>query len=317
MADTFTQASTFSSDTTAYEALAYFALRPQLHFDAVADVKPTNQTHRGSAVQFQIYTDYAAQTTALSETSDPDSIAASDSTVTVTPAEQGALAKTTQLLRSTSFLTIDRDVANLIGYNAGLSLDTLARAQLQAGDNVRYSGDATSRNTVEPTDTLSADNVRRAAVDLREANVIPNAGGSLYWAFISPSVEFDLRTETGAAAWRDPHVYSAPELIWSGETGAFEGFRFISTPRAPVFADAGSSTTDTDVYATLFGGKQALALAHGQSEDLGRFPTIVMKSGLDYLNRIHGIGWKWFGAYARFREASLRRVESASSIGDN
>jgi N4-gp56 family major capsid protein len=317
MADTFTQASTFSSDTAAYEALAYFALRPQLHFDAVADVKPTRQTHRGVSVTFFIYTDLAAQTSTLSETADPDAIAASDTTVTVTPLEKGAIAKTTQKLRVTSLLEIDRDVANLVGFNAGLSLDTLARTQLQAGDNVRYAGQATARNTVIPTDTLKADNVRRAYVDLKEAFVLPNAGGSLYWAFISPSVEYDLRRETGAAAWRDPHTYSAPELIWSGETGAFEGFRFISTPRAPLFADCGSSTTATDVYATLFGGKQALALAHGQSEDLGRYPTIVMKSGLDYLNRIHGVGWKWFGAYGRFREASLRRVESASSIGSN
>lgn len=314
MADTFSQQSTFASDTTAYEMLAYFALRPQLFFDAVCDVKPTNQSHRGAAVQFNIYTDLAAQTTALSETADPDSIAASDSTVTLTLVEQGAVIKTTAKLRATSFLDIDMDMANLIGYNAGLSIDTLARTQIQAGTNVRYSGAATSRATVTPATTLTAANVRRSRVDLVGATVAPT-NGSLYWAFIHPDVAYDLRSETGAAAWRDPHTYSAPELIWSGEVGAFEGFRFVETPRCPVFSDSGSSPTTTDVYATLFGGKQALACAHAASEGFGRYPTIVRGPMVDALQRISPIGWKWLGAYGRFREASLRRVESGSSIG--
>lgn len=314
MADTYSQTSTFTSDTTAYELLAYFSLRPQLFFDAVADVRPTQQSHKGAAVQFNIYTDLAAQTTALSETADPDSIAASDSNVTLTLLEQGAVIKTTAKLRATSFLDIDADMANLIGYNAGLSLDTLARAVLEAGSNVRYAGSATSRATVTPATTLNAAAVRRARVDLVNASV-PPTNGPLYWAFIHPDCAYDLRSETGAAAWRDPHTYSAPELIWSGEVGAFEGFRFIETPRAPVFADSGSSPTTTDVYATLFGGKQALAIAHANSEGYARYPTIVRGPMVDALQRIQPIGWKWLGRYGRFREASLRRVESGSSIG--
>lgn len=317
MADAFTNVAALSSDTTAYEALAYFALRPQLYFDAVADVKPTHQTHRGAAVTFFIYNDLAAQTTALSETVDPDAIAASDTTVTVTLLEQGAVIKTTQKIRASSLLDIDADMANLIGYNAGLSIDTLARTQIQAGTNVRYAGGTpTSRSTVTPTDTLKANDVRRARVDLLDAFVAPT-NGSMFWAFIHPDVSYDFRGQTGTATWRDPHVYSDPSNIWSGEIGAFEGFRFVETPRAPLFVDAGSSTTNTDVYGTLFGGKQALALGYAQAEDLGRYPTIVRGPMIDALQRIRPIGWKWFGAYQRFREASLRRVESASSVGAN
>jgi hypothetical protein len=38
---------------------------------------------------------------------------------------------------------------------------------------------------------------------------------------------------------------------------------------------------------------------------------------VDVLQRFQPVGWYWLGGYARFREASLRRVESASSIGAN
>lgn len=324
MADTFTQASTLSSDTAAYEALAYFALRPQLMFDAVASVKPTNQTHRGSSVTFTIYSDLAAQTTTLSETADPDSIAPSDSTVVVTPVEKGAVIKTTAKLRVTSFLDIDADMANLIGYNAGLSLDTLARTAIAAGTNVRYAeGGATtptSRTTVQTEDVISADDCRRARVDLVAANVMPTAGGSLYWGFLHPDVAYDLRRETGSAAWRDPHTYSSPEAIWSGEVGAFEGTRWIETPRATVNVDAsnGSGATGTiDVYETYVCGFQALALAHYNGEGYSRYPTIVKGPVIDALQRIQPIGWKWGGEHKVFRQASLRRIESSSSIGTN
>lgn len=320
MSDTFTQQSTVQSDTTAYEILAFFALRPQLFFDAVCDVKPDHQSHRGAAVQFNIYTDLAAQTSTLSETADPNAIAISDSTVTLTLAEYGAVVKTTAKLRATSFLDIDVDMANIIGFNAGLSIDTLAQAQIQAGTNVRYAtgtGTApTARNQVAPNNTLRATDVRRARVDLVDAFVAPT-NGSYYWSFAHPDVLIDLTQETGSASWRDPHTYSDPSNIWSGEVGVFERFRFVETPRAPLFADAGSSTTLTDVYGTLFGGKQALACAYADSEGYGRYPTIVRGPVVDALQRIHPIGWKSLIAYGRFREASLRRVESASTVGAN
>jgi hypothetical protein len=35
------------------------------------------------------------------------------------------------------------------------------------------------------------------------------------------------------------------------------------------------------------------------------------------LMRLQPMGWYWLGGYGRFREASLRRIESASSIGAN
>lgn len=315
MSDAFTQRSSVSSDTAAYEALAYFALRPQLYFDAVASVKATNQTHRGVSVQFNIYTDFSAQTTTLSETADPDSIAASDGTVVVTPLEKGAVVKTTANLRATSFLDISSDMANLIGYNAGLSLDTLARTAIDGGSNVRYGGNASSRATVDPTDTIASTNVQRARVDLVNANTMPT-NGTLYWAFIHPDVSFDLQRDTSTANWLTPHQYSAPENIWSGEIGAFNGFRFIETPRCVVNTDGGSSPTTTDVYATYFGGMQAIACATVTGAGYtGRYPTFVKGPMVDALQRIQPLGWKWFGAYARFREESLRRVESASSIG--
>jgi N4-gp56 family major capsid protein len=133
-------------------------------------------------------------------------------------------------------------------------------------------------------------------------------------------VSYDLRRETGAASWRDPHVYSDPAGIYNGEIGAFEAVRFIETPRAKIFENAsnGSGSAGTiDVYATLVVGRQSLAKAHSIVDGNGPFPRVVRGPVTDSLMRFNPVGWYWFGGYGRFREASLRRIEAASSIGAN
>lgn len=319
MADAFTTTASVSYDQTAFDRMAYFALRPELYYDAVADVMPTRQAMPGAAVTFSLQTDMAVASTTINESVDIDAVALANSQVTLTLAEYGNAVTTTAKLRGTSFVELDPIVANVLGFNAGRSIDSVAQAQLEGGSNVRFaSGGATlptGRTGVEPGDVLVANDVRRALADLRGANV--STIGGLYVAFIHPDVSYDLRGQTGAAAWRDPHTYSQPGEIWNGEVGSFEGFRFIETPRAPLFADAGSSTTLTDVYATLFLGRQALAKAHSYTDGNGPFPKVVMSPIVDKLRRFVPMGWYWLGAYGRFREAALRRVESSSSIGAN
>jgi N4-gp56 family major capsid protein len=306
---------------TAYDMLAYYALRPELYFDQVADIKPTNQSMPGSSVVFNVQNDMALATTAINESTDITPVALTSSQVTVTIYEYGAGTLTTAALRGQSFVSIDEVQANTVGYNAGRSIDELARIQLQAGGNVNYSAGAglsitpTARNMITSTDTLRAYDVRYNVAALKRNNV-PGYGG-YYLAFIHPDVSFDLWQESGNQALIAPHVYSAPDEIFRGEIGSFAGARFIETPTAPLFADAGSSTTDTDVYATLFLGRQALAKVWAMKDGNGPLPVTVMGPITDYLRRFQPLGWKWMGGFGVFRSASIWRQESASSIGQN
>ena len=318
----YTQASSLSVDQQAFDRIAYFALRSELLFDAVADVQPTNQAMPGSSVTFTIFNDLAAATSTLTETSDVTAVAMSDSQVSVTLAEYGNAVLTTAKLRGTSFLDVDTVAANVVGYNAGISIDSVVRSVLEAGTNVNYgtagSSDPTSRTTVAVEDEIAADDLRKVTAELRGDNV-PTFNG-MYMGYIHPDVSYDLRSETGAAAWRDPHVYVDTDMIYNGEIGAFEGIRFVETPRAPLFADASNgsgSTGNIDVYGTLVMGRQALAKAHSITDGNGPNPSIVRGPVVDTLERFQPIGWYWLGGYGRFREASLRRIESSSSIGAN
>lgn len=317
-----TQASSLSSDQVAFNRLAYFALRSEMLFDQAADVQPTAQAMPGSGVTFTIYSELAQVTSAISETADITPATMGDSQVTVTLAEYGNTVLTTAKLRGTAFLDIDSAAANLIGYNAGDSLDAIVSAVLSAGTNVNFATggatDPTSRVTVNSDDALTASDVRLTVAQLRKANV-PTFDGH-YMGYIHPDVSYDFRTNTDAAAWRTPANYVNPTGIYNGEIGMFEGVRFVETARAPLFVDASNnagSTGTIDVYATLFMGRQALAKAFSFTDGNGAYPKIVRGLTTDTLQRFNPIGWYWLGGYGRFREAALRRVEGGSSIGSN
>src|ERR1044072_3657445 len=193
MVDTYTQLSSVTYDQTADGRMVSWPLRAELDLDKVADVGPPRQSMPGTAVVFNKATEMAAATTALSEVVDVDAVAVANTQVTLTLLEYGNAVVTTAKLRATAFVEIDPVVANLIGYNAGLSQDTLAANALAAGTNVRYGGTATSRATVGSAITLTAANVRRTLADLRGANVATIGGN--YVAFIHPDVSYDLRGE--------------------------------------------------------------------------------------------------------------------------
>ena len=132
MPDVLTGTSALSTDVAAYDRLAYFAYRPELFFDHLVDVQPTNQTTPGATVTFTKFTEMVAVSAALSEAVDVDAVAIADSQVTVTLQEYGNAVVTTAKLRATSYIDVDPVVANLLGYNAGVSIDTLARNALDA-----------------------------------------------------------------------------------------------------------------------------------------------------------------------------------------
>ena len=317
-----TTTSSLSVDQVAFDRLAYFALRSELLFDQAADVQPTQQAMPGTGVTFTIFADIAAATATLNEVTDVTPTALSDSQVTVTLNEYGNAVVTTAKLRGTAFLDVDSAAANIIGYNAGDSIDQVVREVLAGGTNVVYgtggSTDPSSRTTVQAEDIISANDVRRVVAQLRAANVATFNGD--YLGFIHPDVSYDFRSATDAAAWRTPANYVDPTGIYNGEIGKFESVRFIETPRAKVFTNAsdGSGSTGTvDVYCTHIMGRQALAKAFSATDGNGAVPKIVRGNVTDLLMRLQPLGWYWLGGYGRFREASLRRIESSSSIGAN
>lgn len=302
---------------TAYNLVPYFALRPALFYDDVADVKPDQLTNPGKTVSFDTFADLAAATTVLTEGTDFAAVALSDSQTTVVLNEYANAVQTTALARALDIISINPVVLNVLGFNAGITQDTIARNAVQAGTNVIYPAALTTRNTITAASTLTGPKVMNAVANLRTNNVRPWNDGN-YRAIIHPQVSYDLRQTTGAGGWNDVHVYSGPAGIFNGVVGTFGGVQFMEAPRAPLFVDAGSPGT-VDVYGTLVMGQQAIvkAFTSGGGYTGGGLPTYGSVPVVDTAERFTGSYWKWCGGYAVFRQAALYRIESSSSIGTN
>jgi len=194
---------------------------------------------RSTSVTFTIASDLAEATTALNETSDVTPVAMSDSYITVTPLEYGNAVQLTSKLGATAFLEVNPIAANVVGWNAGISTDGIARTAAGAGTNVAYAA-GTTRAGLAKTNTLTGDMVRKAVANLRKNNV-PTFNG-MYKGIIHPDASYDFRGATGGTNWSDPHVYSDPSGIYNGVIGNFQGVQFMETPRAPFFSDGGTNS---------------------------------------------------------------------------
>jgi N4-gp56 family major capsid protein len=296
---------------TAYDRMVEFALRSQPLFRSYATKRPEAQAMPGSSVVFQLYKNLAAATTALTETTDPDAVnIGTTNSVTVTLNEYGNAALVTRKLELFSLADVDPAVANIIAYNMADSLDQLAQTQLRGGTNViRENGGNMALGgalaSVAATDTAKSRDFRTAVAKLRGNSAVPTSG-TLYTAIVHPDVSMDLRADAGAAGWRVASDYgSSQERTWAGYIGTFEGANFIENPRCYSAKDGASSAR---VYRSYVLGQQALA------EAVAEEPHVVIGPVTDKLMRFRPIGWYGVIGWARYREESLFRIDTAASI---
>lgn len=303
---------------TTYDRALEFALRAQPMYRMVADKRPVQQAMPGSSVVFEIYQDLAQSITPLNELVDPDAVAAGNpTTVSVTLNEYGNSILVSNKLDLFSFTDVTAGLVNQVAWNLVDSVDLVVQNVLAAGTQViRQNGDPAS---VDPTynggttdgvtvdSTYSSKAARLAVAKLRAQKVHPNKG-SFYTTYIHPEVSHDLRAETGNAAWRDPHNYSAANNIWAGEIGEYEGSVFIETPRNQNALNAG--TPQVRVFQTYTTGQQALAEAVAEEFHTVRGPVV------DKLTRFQPLGWYGVAGWALYRPEALIRTETTSSINN-
>jgi len=217
----------------AYDRLLEFALRSEPLIRSVADKTPARQSIPGSTVVLQRYVDLAANTTALTETTDPDAVAMSTPTsVSITLNEYGNSVLVTRALELFSLADVDPAIANIIAFNLADSIDAVAMETLRGGTNKIFGGTRTSTATLTASDTLDSADVRKVVAKLR-ANKTIGRKGSLYWTGIHPEVSHDLRAESSSGqGWLLPNQYgSSQDRIWAGEIGNYEGAYYVESAR--------------------------------------------------------------------------------------
>jgi N4-gp56 family major capsid protein len=292
--------------TKAYDLAVYPALRPELIFDQFATVRATNTTHRGGSVRFSFVDDLSENTTPLLENLDVDSVALSSKALTVSMREYGTAVTNTALIRGTSMIALDPIIAERVGYNAGLSIDTLCRTALDQTTVTYDDGSTATIGSIGTTSTpLSGATLRQGVARLRAANVRPLRGGN-YVAVISPYQAQQLMSETTDTGWRWMVGYSgdntAGNSVFMGEVGTYEGVRIIVNNHL---------TTQGQGYLM---GAEALAKAFSTAPGFGNNPKTVVSPVVDKLRRFASVGWYHLVGYSIFRAEALLQIKTQATL---
>lgn len=298
----------------AYALKFNWALRANPLFYGLVDHQPQQVPHKGSSITEQLNAYYSeadveAATTPLDEETDvtPVKLPATSS-VTYTPKEYGFANQSTIYLSNRGLTPVDPVIATAVATHCKDTLDRLAQKEARTGTQVLRAAGRASTVTVAGGDLLTAADIRTAVTKL-DGQSVQRRDGAFYLGIFHPNVIHDLREETGSGSWRVPKEYGTDQThIWTGEFGAFEGVRFVSTPTVFLSGDEDDGAASVAVYRSFILGKEALGKAVVSE------PTTVLSPVTDKLQRFRGIGWKADLDIQVYREEALMRLESATSV---
>ncbi|MBQ8525985.1 MAG: N4-gp56 family major capsid protein [Clostridia bacterium] len=299
-----------TTETVSEEMKTYYSgylidnAKPNLVHDQFGQKHPIPK-NGGKTINFRRFMPFDKATTPLTEGVTPDGGALSVTSLTSTLAEYGYYVTLSDMLTLTSVDNTLTETSELLGNQAGATLDTITREVLNGGTNVMYAGGVSARSSLTDDSKLTVDDIFKAARFLKTQNA-PKINGS-YVAIVHPDVAYDLMRDP---EWIEANKYSAAAKLFDGEIGKIGGVRFVESTEAKIFKEGSVS-----VYSTLVLG----ANAYGVTElEGGGLRSIIKQLGsggtADPLNQRATAGWKAIKTAERLVENYMIRIESASSF---
>lgn len=289
-------------------------------FGQVRDIPKKSGTE---TIKFRRYGNLSAATSPLSEGVTPDGSQLSVTDITATVKQYGDFVTITDVVDYSSKDMVLMEAAEILGDQAGDTLDQLARDVLVAGTSVYYSGSGNSaRGDVASGDTIAAADVKSAVTGLKNnkakkvtSMVDPTTGynttplNRAYIGIIHPDISETLRGLTGFVPVQE---YPSNRNALPHEIGYLEEVRFIESTNAKVFTDAG--TGSIDVYATLIMGKNAYGVTRISGEAMKNIVKPLGSGGsADPLDQRATSGWKATFVTKILNDDYMTRIESAAS----
>lgn len=294
-----------------YDDLLHDHAKPNLVHDQFGQKRPIPK-NKGKEVEFRRYKSLPKALTALTEGVTPEPNKLEVMTITARVQQYGDWIALTDVLILTAVDNNLAEAVELLGDQAGRTLDTVTREVINGGTNVLFApaGDTVvaSRENLTAESMLTAQLVVKAAAILKGKNT--KTIDKSYVAIIHPFSAYDLMMDEG---WKDAHKYTTPENIYEGELGKLGNVRFVESTEAKIWANAGQG--GISVYSTLVLG----ANAYGVTEiEGGGLQTIVKQLGsagtADPLNQRASAGWKALKTAEILSDEYMVRIEHASSF---
>ena len=285
----------------------------------------------GNQIKFRRYSQLAAASTPLTEGVTPAGSSLSVTDLTATLAQYGDFITLSDMVSMVNQDAVVTEATDVLGDQAGTTIDLARRDVLVAGTNVIYANAVAAR--VNVATKLTATELDKAIRFLKGQNAkwvtegVPASTkigtGSVrkgFVAIVHPDVEFDLENITG---YRSVSDYGSMEGVMEDEIGAYKNIRFVSSTNAKIFAGAGAAGTATyknngtnyDVYATLIFADNAYGVCPLSGEAMNTYVKALGSAGsADPLEQRSTVGWKATTTTKILNDAWMLRVESAASL---
>lgn len=304
------------------------------------------------SVKWRRFDDLAVATTALGEKSGTFSFlngrTAATPTVTdltVAVAKYGNYVIVTEELDLFNVNSRAAQIMDVLGRNAGESLNTLMASTFDGATNVRYSSAAANATAI--TTAMNLNNIKYVVNQLNRRSAMKffsmgagstNIGTSpvraSYFGITHPDVEEDIRGLSGFIGVEQYGGYIGDVQV--GEFGAVGGVRFCSSEIAPIATGVattsvagmrGSTDILNDVYKTFIYGREAVGtvgLGENHTEEIYRMgdrpPAIelirkaVGSAGAgDPFNEMGTLAWKAWHAGKILNEDWIWEVDTLAS----
>lgn len=291
------------------KALLKFA-KPNLVHDQFAQ-KRNIPKNGGKTIEFRRYSQLPKALTPLVEGVTPTGQNLNVTTVSATVDQYGGYITLSDVLLLTAIDNNLMEAIELLGDQAGRTLDTITREVLCSGTNVIYAGGAQGRTAITTANKLSVDDIKKAVRELKVG--LAKKINGYYVAIVHPDCVYDLENDD---EWINASQYAGSTQIFEGEIGKLYGVRFVESTEAKIWAEAGAS--NISVYATLVLGANAYGTTNVEG---GGLQSIVKQLGsggtADPLNQRATAGWKAIKTAEILYDDYLVRIESASTYSSS
>lgn len=192
----------------------------------------------GKTIEFRRFSPLPKALTPLTEGVTPKGNTLNVTTVESTVEQYGDYVTMSDMLTLSSVDAVISETQNVLGDQAGRTLDTVIREKVNAGTNVQYANGKADRNLLvggsnnaEENDYLTVAAVKRAVATLKRNNATPFKDGC-YVAIIHPDVANDL---TNDPEWKAIKQNVDPKDWYNGVIGKIHGVVFVESTEAKIF----------------------------------------------------------------------------------
>ena len=285
--------------TEFYDKTLLVKAYPALVHGSYAQIRDIPRNFGTNVIKFRRYGLLSANTTALSEGVTPSGTSLSVTDVTATVAQYGDYVTLTDKVQFETADPILTETADILGQQAGNSLDQLMRDVAAAGTTIQYASTSTTTATVGPAMKLDRAEVKEAVKTLKgndamkitsmvnpsgDYNTVPV--NACYVGIIHPNTTFDLKDAEG---FIPVEKYANKSNLLPYEVGALDEVRFVESTNAKRV----TGTLVTYVYKTLILAQNALGQTRISGESLRNIIKPLGSAGTaDPLDQRSTSGWK-------------------------